>query len=99
MSRSQHSGVSVPFLRPGIYLIDLDGADAGLRYIIFWPEDSTWEDNSLSSVSRNRVTFMRCAVAICLFVVLTLFKISDQIVWSIVVLNFRRALHKPSLER
>lgn len=28
-------------------------------YIIFWPEDSTWNDDTISTVARNRVTFMR----------------------------------------
>ncbi|CAE6457334.1 unnamed protein product [Rhizoctonia solani] len=28
-------------------------------YILYWPEDSTWDDKAISSVCRNRVTFMR----------------------------------------
>jgi hypothetical protein len=31
------------------------------HYVIFWPEDSTWDDSAASSVSRNRVTLMRRA--------------------------------------
>ena len=39
----------------------LDGRhiEQDLFYVIFWPETETWDDNALSSVSRNRVTFMR----------------------------------------
>ncbi len=29
------------------------------HYVIYWPEDSTWNDSAASSVCRNRVTFMR----------------------------------------
>jgi hypothetical protein len=31
------------------------------HYVIYWPEDSTWDDSATSSVSRNRVTFIRRA--------------------------------------
>jgi hypothetical protein len=31
----------------------------GLCYVVFWPEDLTWQDGHISAVSRNRVTFMR----------------------------------------
>jgi hypothetical protein len=57
--RSENSGVTIPTLRPGIYLLDMTRTESNLYYIIFWPEDATWDDNSISSVSRNRVTFMR----------------------------------------
>ncbi|CAE6431445.1 unnamed protein product [Rhizoctonia solani] len=51
-------------LRPGIYLAlscnrNPQGAQPEDAYIFFWPEDSTWEDKAISSVCRNRVTFMR----------------------------------------
>ena len=29
------------------------------HYIIYWPEDSTWNDSAPPSVGRNRVLFMR----------------------------------------
>ena len=28
-------------------------------YVIYWPEDTTWDDSAASSACRNRVTFMR----------------------------------------
>ncbi len=30
-------------------------------FVIFWPEDSTWNDDAITTVDRNRVTFMRFA--------------------------------------
>jgi hypothetical protein len=35
------------------------GSSEERHYVIYWPEDSTWDDSAASSVSRNRVTFMR----------------------------------------
>ncbi|KIM24930.1 hypothetical protein M408DRAFT_26540 [Serendipita vermifera MAFF 305830] len=34
-------------------------------YIVFWPEDGTWDDGAISSVSRNRTTFMRYLTKLC----------------------------------
>ena len=28
-------------------------------YVLYWPEDTTWNDQAFSTVQRNRVTFMR----------------------------------------
>ena len=28
-------------------------------YVVYWPEDTTWDDCAASPVQRNRVTFMR----------------------------------------
>ena len=28
-------------------------------YVIYWPEETTWDDDAASSVRRNRITFMR----------------------------------------
>lgn len=57
--RDEYSGVTTPTLRPGLYLVEPLGEFTGLVYIVFWPEDATWQDGAISSVSRNRVTFMR----------------------------------------
>ncbi len=54
-SRSMSSGQRI--LRSGLYL--LRDAAQDLVYAIYWPEDSTWDDDAVSSVQRNRVTFMR----------------------------------------
>ena len=48
-----------PLLRPGLYLLRSSHFQPGLVYIIFWPEETTWDDNPSGVVSRNRTTFMR----------------------------------------
>ncbi|KAI9453856.1 hypothetical protein BJY52DRAFT_1189313 [Lactarius psammicola] len=53
------------------------------HYVIYWPEDSTWNDSAASSVSRNRVTFMRYLTKMCDQVVALLSPDhSASIVWS-----------------
>ena len=44
-------------LRSGLYL--LGPHSNSILYAIYWPEDTTWDDDAISSVQRNRVTFMR----------------------------------------
>ncbi|KAG8836422.1 hypothetical protein FRC18_011419 [Serendipita sp. 400] len=63
--RDEQSGVTRPSLRPGLYLLDASEVNPGLVFIIFWPEDGTWLDSSVSSVARNRVTFMRYLTKLC----------------------------------
>ncbi|KAG8984734.1 hypothetical protein FRB94_013305 [Tulasnella sp. JGI-2019a] len=53
-------------LRSGIYLflppggmIDLDCGFTSTVYVIYWPEDTTWDDTASGGVKKNRVTFMR----------------------------------------
>jgi hypothetical protein len=48
-----------PMLRSGLYLLNSSHVQPGLVYIIFWPEDTTWDDTASSVVSRNRATFIR----------------------------------------
>lgn len=51
----------MPSLRSGLYIVRAvceATADQQL-FLIYWPEDSTWDDSAPSSVRRNRVTFMR----------------------------------------
>ncbi|KAG9001403.1 hypothetical protein FRB90_011631, partial [Tulasnella sp. 427] len=53
-----------PVLRSGIYVLDppnsdRDGSNPPTRYVIYWPENTTWEAQSSGSVRKNRVTFMR----------------------------------------
>lgn len=43
-------------LKPGLYLL---AASLPTRYVIFWPEDSTWEARDTEEAGKNRVTFMR----------------------------------------
>ena len=53
-----------PRLRSGIYFVQpsLSLYDDPRVFVIYWPEETTWEDDALSSVKRNRVTFMRCYI-------------------------------------
>jgi hypothetical protein len=49
-----------PLLRSGLYIVRSpvkNGVDQ--LFVIYWPEDTTWNDNAATSVCRNRVTFMR----------------------------------------
>lgn len=74
-------------LRSGLYLLRSSdaGDDVEQLYVIYWPEDTTWNDNAGDSVRRNRITFMRysqnefwrCLSWILFFRYLS--KISDQI--------------------
>lgn len=50
-----------PTLRSGLYALRLpgDAENAQVIYVIYWPEDTTWDISAISSVRRNRVTFMR----------------------------------------
>lgn len=49
-----------PHLSPGLYALTLEsGLGAQKLFVIFWPEDTTWDDDAVSTVRRNRITFMR----------------------------------------
>ena len=59
------TSVNQPSLRPGLYALTLQLEDNAQKlFIIFWPEDTTWNDDAISTVQRNRVTFMRCVLTI-----------------------------------
>ncbi|KAI5122457.1 hypothetical protein M0805_008768 [Coniferiporia weirii] len=70
LNAAQDASTVSPTLRPGLYALTVQGDSAAERrlYVIFWPEDTTWDDNAISTVRRNRITFMRY-----------LTKITDQI--------------------
>jgi hypothetical protein len=59
------SGGSKPALLSGLYVLVAGQVDPTRErhYVIYWPEDSTWDGSAASSVSRNRVTFMRWVAA------------------------------------
>ncbi|KAF8518309.1 hypothetical protein JB92DRAFT_3113054 [Gautieria morchelliformis] len=67
---------AVPSLASGLYIFEaLSEADADADadaakhfYVVYWPEDTTWDDDAMPSVTNNRVTFIRY-----------LTKIADQI--------------------
>ncbi|KAG8938850.1 hypothetical protein FRC04_007415 [Tulasnella sp. 424] len=51
-------------LRSGIYILSPTPPDDSssvppIRYVIYWPEENTWDDNAIGAVRKNRVTFMR----------------------------------------
>ncbi|KAG8744092.1 Vacuolar protein sorting-associated protein 13A [Ceratobasidium sp. 414] len=54
-----------PVLHSGLYLVlrpevEVQANRPRQAYIVYWPEESTWDDQAASSsVRRNRVTFMR----------------------------------------
>ena len=61
MSRNgQATGGSEPVLRSGLYIVrSFVSASEEQAYVVYWPEDTTWDDRAASPVQRNRVTFMR----------------------------------------
>ncbi|KZW03814.1 hypothetical protein EXIGLDRAFT_4132 [Exidia glandulosa HHB12029] len=61
------AAVDVPSLRSGLYVVhpDASNADGQVIYVIYWPEDTTWEDDAGPGVKRNRVTFMRFLTKLC----------------------------------
>lgn len=52
---------SAPHLRPGLYLVRSAVLTAAAEQIfaIYWPEETTWDNDAIPSVRRNRTTFMR----------------------------------------
>ncbi|KAJ7491893.1 hypothetical protein FB451DRAFT_510870 [Mycena latifolia] len=82
LSRDNSTG---PSLRSGLYLLRRFGLEAGKEqiFVIYWPEDTTWDDNAISSIARNRETFMRYLTKICDQVVCFISEEHAQsIVWS-----------------
>ena len=55
-----NSSGAEPVLRSGLYVVRSFVSTAEERaYVLYWPEDTTWNDQAVSTVQRNRVTFMR----------------------------------------
>ena len=49
-----------PILRSGLYMIRTFTSTAVVQIVVlYWPEDTTWDDSAVSTVQRNRVMFMR----------------------------------------
>lgn len=47
-------------LRSGLYIIRTSSSTSEEQtYVVYWPEDETWDDKAGLTVQRNRVTFMR----------------------------------------
>ncbi|KAG8960525.1 hypothetical protein FRC03_006451 [Tulasnella sp. 419] len=57
--REEHS-LKQPWLRSGLYYLNLNSSSSNrTSYVVYWPEDTTWDDGATDSVRRNRTTFMR----------------------------------------
>lgn len=62
----QASGNSEPVLRSGLYVVrSFVSTSEEQAYVVYWPEESTWDDRAASPVQRNRVTFMRYLSKLC----------------------------------
>ncbi|KAG9310080.1 hypothetical protein JVU11DRAFT_9688 [Chiua virens] len=56
-----------PSLRSGLYIIvtpEQTGASHQI-FVLYWPEQTTWDDSATPSVRRNRITFMRYLTKMC----------------------------------
>ncbi|KAG2116835.1 hypothetical protein DEU56DRAFT_984883 [Suillus clintonianus] len=67
IANQRDSSVSMPSLRSGLYIVRTacEATPDQQLFLIYWPEDSTWDDSAPSSVRRNRVTFMRYLMKMC----------------------------------
>ncbi|KAG1840861.1 hypothetical protein C8R48DRAFT_739797 [Suillus tomentosus] len=67
ITNQSDSNVSMPSLRSGLYIVRAvcEATPDQQLFLIYWPEDSTWDDSAPSSVRRNRVTFMRYLTKMC----------------------------------
>ena len=50
-----------PVLRSGLYIVTTPEKTRGSHqiFVLYWPEETTWDDSAPSSVGRNRTAFMR----------------------------------------
>ncbi|KAF8122287.1 hypothetical protein EV363DRAFT_1555266 [Boletus edulis] len=56
-----------PTLRSGLYIVTTSEqtGDAHQIFVLYWPEQTTWDDSAANSVRRNRITFMRYLTKMC----------------------------------
>ncbi|KAH9171595.1 hypothetical protein EDB89DRAFT_1906874 [Lactarius sanguifluus] len=60
------SGSSEPVLRSGLYIVrSFLSTSEEQAYVVYWPEDTTWDDRAASHIQRNRITFMRYLSKLC----------------------------------
>ena len=61
MARNGHAaGSSEPALRSGLYIVrSFVSTSEEQVYVVYWPEDTTWDDHTASPIQRTRETFMR----------------------------------------
>ena len=54
------SGRSTPTLRSGLYIVRAFNANNDEQlFVLYWPQETTWDDSAVPSVRRTRVTFIR----------------------------------------
>jgi hypothetical protein len=54
------SGTSTPTLRSGLYIVrSFNTNNDEQLFVLYWPQETTWDDSAVLSVRRNRVTFIR----------------------------------------
>lgn len=62
-SNNNQSGSKNADLRSGLYFVARPVStlvnNEVKAFIVYWPEATTWEDGTTSSVAKNRATFMR----------------------------------------
>ncbi|KAI0296531.1 hypothetical protein B0F90DRAFT_1035697 [Multifurca ochricompacta] len=73
-----------PILRTGLYVVRSFASTASEQaYILYWPEDTTWDDQTASPIQRNRVMFMKYLTRLCDQLVCLLSKAHSQaIIWG-----------------
>lgn len=77
-------GSSEPVLRSGLYIVrSFLSTSEEQAYVVYWPEDTTWDDRAASHIQRNRITFMRYLSKLCdQLICLLSSEHSRAIVWS-----------------
>ncbi|KAH9039441.1 hypothetical protein EDB83DRAFT_1717346 [Lactarius deliciosus] len=77
-------GSSEPVLRSGLYIVrSFSSTSEEQTYVVYWPEDTTWDDRAASHIQRNRITFMRYLSKLCdQLICLLSSEHSSAIVWS-----------------
>ncbi|KAG6331499.1 hypothetical protein ID866_7590 [Astraeus odoratus] len=78
-------GPTKPKLRSGLYILrpaDRQG-NAEQVFVVYWPEEGTWDDSAKSQIRRNRVTFMRYLTKLCdQIVALMSSEHAQSIIWN-----------------
>ncbi|KAH9017733.1 hypothetical protein EDB84DRAFT_1422808 [Lactarius hengduanensis] len=77
-------GSSEPVLRSGLYIVrSFLSISEEQAYVVYWPEDTTWDDRAASHIQRNRITFMRYLSKLCdQLICLLSSEHSTAIMWS-----------------
>jgi hypothetical protein len=68
LASPDEAGRPRPNLKTGLYFLTSETnnsppSDVKTGYLVYWPEHTSWDDKAISSVNRNRVTFMRSTLS------------------------------------